>query len=341
MRAGLAVGDHDRMTKSHATRAATAAPPPAEGKRLPWQAIPGQLRAEIERQLGGPVAEAVTQPGGFSPGVAARLLLADGRRAFVKAVGDINPESPAIHRAEAKIAAALPPGTPSARLLGFIDTDDWVILTFEDIVGRMPAQPWQPAELERVLAAMADLAASLTPAPISAPLASERFRSLGRGWRLLAARFRAGADDLAGADPWLRDNLDALAGLEEGFATAVDGPCLAHGDVRADNILLTRDRVVFVDWPWACLAQPWFDLVGMLPSVAMNGGPAPESVLASHPVTRGADGGAITTMVAALAGTWTYLGRKPDPPGLPTLRAFQLAQADITLGWLRVRCPRL
>jgi hypothetical protein len=36
--------------------------------------------------LGSRVVSAVTQPGGFSPGAAARLVLADGRRAFAKAV---------------------------------------------------------------------------------------------------------------------------------------------------------------------------------------------------------------------------------------------------------------
>src|SRR5580698_1371762 len=102
-------------------------PPPAEGKRLPWTDIPAQLRAEVERQLGAPVVEAVTQRGGFSPGVAARLLLADGRRAFVKAVGDLNPDSPRIHRAEARIAAALPASAPAPRLLGFLDADGWVV----------------------------------------------------------------------------------------------------------------------------------------------------------------------------------------------------------------------
>src|SRR5580658_2549048 len=103
------------------TNAAT--PPPAEGRRPPWSQIPAPLRAEVERQLGGRVLAAVTQPGGFSPGVAARLRLDNGGRAFVKAVGDLNPEAPGIHRAEAAITAALPASTPAAHLLGFLDSD--------------------------------------------------------------------------------------------------------------------------------------------------------------------------------------------------------------------------
>ena len=164
-----------------------------------------------------------------------------------------------------------------------------------------------------------------------------RFRHLGRGWTQLAAAAVADDGDLADLDPWARAALDDLTGLETGWAAAAEGTTLAHGDVRADNVLLARDRVVFVDWPWACVAKPWFDLVTMLPSVALNGGPPPESVLASHPVTRDADPGDITAVVASLAGMWTYLCRQPGPPGLPTIRAFQRAQGEVTLTWLKAR----
>jgi hypothetical protein len=131
--------------------------------------------------LGAAVLGAQTQPGGFSPGVAARLTLADGRRAFVKAVDEVNPDSPDIHRSEARIAAALGTETPAPRLLGSVDADGWVILLFEDIDGWMPAQPWRSDELSRVLDAMTDLAAALTPAPIDAPPAATRLNGLGHG----------------------------------------------------------------------------------------------------------------------------------------------------------------
>jgi aminoglycoside phosphotransferase (APT) family kinase protein len=307
----------------------TASPPPAKGKRLPWSAIPARLRAEAERLLGGRVTAAETQPGGFSPGVAARLQLSNGARAFVKAVGDINPESPDIHRAEAAITAALPAGTPAPRLLGFIDDDGWVILLLEDIAGRLPAAGWPPDELDRVLAAMTALSESLTPAPIAAPPAATRYSDLGRGWRALLT---SGTDH-----GWAARNLERCVALEAGWGDAVSGDCLAHGDIRADNVLLTADRVIFVDWPWACLAPPWFDLVTMLPSLVLDGGPEPETVLAGHPLARRADPEAVTVVAAALAGFFLWKGGQPDPPGLPTLRAFQRAQAEVALRWLQTR----
>jgi hypothetical protein len=72
------------------------------------------LQAEVERLLGGRVLRAVTQPGGFTPGVAARLTLSNGRRAFIKALGDTNPDSLDMHRAEARATAALPASVPAA-----------------------------------------------------------------------------------------------------------------------------------------------------------------------------------------------------------------------------------
>src|SRR5438270_12020206 len=78
-------------------------PPPAEGVRLEWADLPERVRAVVERWLGCPVVGAWTQPTGFSPGVAARLKTADGRRVFVKAVGpEPNPEAVALHRDEAR-----------------------------------------------------------------------------------------------------------------------------------------------------------------------------------------------------------------------------------------------
>ena len=311
--------------------------PPAEGKRLPWSAIPAGLRAQVEDQLGGRVVRAVTQPGGFSPGVAARLELESGARAFIKAVGDINPDSPGLHRAEARITAALPASTPAPRLLASVDSDGWVILLFEDVDGRMPRQPWEPAELRLVLGALTDLNRALTPSPIEAPLAATRFRNLGTSWHEFGQALAAGSIELADLPPWAGRHLDQLMDTESRWGAAVSGCSLTHGDMRADNLLLAGERVVFVDWPWACLAAPWFDLVIMLPSIALQGGPPPEDVLAGHPLTHAADPDAITVAVAALAGMFCWTGRLPDPPGLPTLRAFQRAHAEVTLNWVRER----
>ncbi|MBX6385536.1 MAG: aminoglycoside phosphotransferase family protein [Microbispora sp.] len=316
------------------------APPPARGVRLPWTAVPEPLRRAVELHLGDRVTEAVTQPGGFSPGVAARLRLAGGGRAFVKAVGpEPNPASPDIHRSEARVAAALPGTVPAPRLLAAFDRDGWVVLLFEDVEGRPPAQPWVPAELDLVLGAVAGLAESLTPAPVAVPYAAERLAEEFRGWRILAAD--PGGPGALGGGPhagWARRHLDRLAELEASWGRAAEGGTLAHADLRADNLLLTADgRVYVVDWPWACLAAPWFDLLTMLPSVAMQGGPPPAEIFDRHPVAARADPDAVTAVLAAVTGFFLQRGGLPAPPGLPTLRAFQRAQGRAALAWLRQR----
>ena len=120
--------------------------PPATGRRVEWGAAPVWLREEVEVRLGARVAGAVTQVGGLSPGVAARLRLVDGRRVFVKAVGpEPNPDSPGAHRAEARNMGLLPRSAPAPRLLWSLDRHGSVALAFEDVDGAHPALPWRPA----------------------------------------------------------------------------------------------------------------------------------------------------------------------------------------------------
>ncbi|MFK4068886.1 phosphotransferase family protein [Streptomyces sp. NPDC029674] len=311
--------------------------PPATGVRAPWRQLPAHVRGELEAALGAPVAEAVTQHGGFSPGVAARVLLGDGRRAFVKAVSaDVNPGSPRLHRAEARNAAALPDSVPAPRLLASYDDGTWVALAFEDIDGRQPEVPWQAAELGRVLDAVDALSRALTPAPLTAPTAVEALAGIFRGWERLIEQ---GAEDDDRLDPWVRRNLPALAELAAPWADFVGGDTLVHGDLRADNILFTADgdRVVFVDWPHAVRAAPWLDLLLMLPCVRAQGGPDPEDVFTAQRVGRTADPRGVTATLAGVAGFFVRGSLQPAPPGLPTLRAFQAAQGAAAVEWLRKR----
>lgn len=310
----------------------------ARGIKRPWLAVPAAVRAQVERELGSRVTSAATQAGGFSPGVAARLLLANGQRAFIKAIGpEPNPDSPAFYRQEAAIIASLPAGI-APRLLTCFEYDRWVVLLFEDIDGRMPQRPWQADELRRVLDALVDLAHALTPAPASVRVPST-VAGLGddfHGWRRLESASARG-EELGWLDPWARRNLARLADEEARWEQAASGDSLVHCDLRADNLLLTDDRVYIVDWSSACLAQAWLDLVFMLPSVRLDGGPQPEAIASTHPLTEAADPKAVTTVVAALTGYFIHQSHRPAPAGLPTVRAFQRAQGEISLEWLQVR----
>ena len=326
--------------------------PPAAGVRTPWEALPEALREAVAELLGAPVVHAETQSGGFSPGAAARLRTAAGRRAFAKAVSaETNPHSPRLHRTEARNAAALPAGVPAPRLLGTYDDGTWVALVFEDVAGRQPHVPWRADELRRVLDAVGRLSRLLTPSPVAAPPVGEGLADAFAGFRQLLD----GAEgDLHGRlDDWTVAHLPELADLAAPWAEAAAGDTLAHADLRADNVLLTDANgddgdegdhgghgghgVVFVDWPHAVRAAPWFDLLVMLPCVRAQGGPDPEEVFTAHPLGREADPAAVTATLAALTGFFLRHALQPPPPGIPTVRAFQRAQGEAALAWLRRR----
>jgi hypothetical protein len=137
--------------------------------------------------------------------------------------------------------------------------------------------------------------------------------------------------------PWARANLPRLAQLEADWPAASAGTTLVHGDIRSDNVLVTADGVVFVDWPHASVGTPVIDLVGWAPSVVLEGGPAPEELLAGHRRTRDADPDVVTIVLTAVSGLFVSHSLRPPPPGLPTVRAFQAAQGEVALDWLRRR----
>lgn len=272
------------------------------GNRVPWADLPPAVHDAVAGLLGSPVVQAVSQPGGFSPGSADRVLLADGRRAFVKTVDPaVNPFSGTMHRREARIARALPAGLPAAAFLGSFDEHGWTGLAFAEVPGRTPHLPWTADDLDAVLAALDRLARAGTPTPVPGlPTAQE---------------------SLAGELP-----AEALA--------LVGGDTLAHLDVRADNLLVTGDGAVLVDWPHAGAGAPWLDTLLLLAEVDRFGGHDVDGLLRRLPVTRDVDPVVLTTVLAGFATFFLDRAAQPAPPGLPTLRTFQRVQGEALVRWV-------
>ena len=114
-----------------------------------------------------------------------------------------------------------------------------------------------------------------------------------------------------------------------------------HGDLRGDNALVEYGprgaTAVAVDWPNAARGAAFVNLVGMLPAVRVEGGPEPEDVLAAHPLPPGTDQDAVTAFLAAETGYFLASSLRPPPPGIPHVRAFQRAQGEECVAWLRRR----
>jgi hypothetical protein len=315
----------------------TNPPPRAAGQRLAWDALPAHIRLAIETWLGEPVVAVQSMSGGFSPGLAARLTTRSGQRVFAKAVcADPNPDAPTFHRREIMVASRLPQNAPTPRLLWSLDEGGagWVVLVFEDVEGRPPAQPWIAEEFDRVIVALNALTVDLTPSPIPASeigAASTSGQIRPDNW------LRLKLDNPLQVDPWVYRHLDKLIEAEDQVAGVIDGDTLLHFDLRGDNMLLTDHGVVIVDWPHARVGAPWIDAVGFAPSVAMEGGPDPEELVTRLDATRLADPDHLTLGIIEIAGFFTQRGAQPPLEGLPGLREFQEAQGAVARRWIAQR----
>jgi hypothetical protein len=308
----------------------------ASKKRPLWDEMPAAARARIEQLIASQVVAAQNCEGGFSPGFASRLTLADGRQVFVKAMDAVTwPEQAAIHRAEAAVAAALPRTVAAPPFLGALDDGHWVILAFEGIDGTEPARPWNPAELGRAVTAVGQLSQALTPSPVALPREHPR---LG-GWASLA-RDSTCLARLPAHSPWAAAHLPQLIALEEEGLAAAQGPSLVHFDLYPHNILLTPAQVLFVDWPHARLGAPFIDLLTMLSSAAADG-IDPEPIIRNQPLTAHTEPHVIDAVLAAHAGFCLAGALQPAPPGLQPIADAKLSLGTSTTRWLGQRlCSR-
>ncbi|WP_125774929.1 aminoglycoside phosphotransferase family protein [Antribacter gilvus] len=330
--------------------------------RPTWPDLPEHVRAAVELRLGSRVAGWTSHDGGYSPGLASTLHTPDGP-VFVKAVAVGYEVAARLYRDEAARAVALPDGVPAPRFRWHLEVPGaspsdaaWVAVAFDAVDGRPPrTEPWDPADL----AELQRLAHRIAEHEIPAGGVLPEFTAEWDDAALLADERPAG---LATYDPWLAANLDRIAeaGTPAHQAEAFAGPHLVHGDLRGDNALLLGPRAqvgpgkgaavhpaegpasgsVAVDWPYAVRGAAFLDQTAMLPAVQIEGGPSPEEVLARHPLPAGTDPDALTCWVAVLTAYFVARSLQPPPPGIPHLRAFQRAQAEVCVPWLRQRLGR-
>jgi hypothetical protein len=300
----------------------TAGGPRGFAQRLPWVATPVALRAQVERICGSAVIGSEDVHGGMSPGPAAILHLADGRRVFVKAVSrQASAGSHGAYAREAATLAAMPAEAPAPTLYGCADVDGWLALVMSAAAGKPAGPPWTAGSV-RLVAAACDTIAAL-PAPQSVPVISDLLTDLD-GWHKLAA------GDGAALDGWELRRAASLANLAADWRGWTAGAALVHQDIRADNAVVDHaaGRATLVDWSYGCAGANWLDRARLAADVVGTGhqdGPsaavrAAVDILASLP--QGA-----ARFVVALAGMWRYRSTLPPLPGHPTLRPWQYQRA--------------
>jgi hypothetical protein len=185
--------------------------------------------------------------------------------------------------------------------LGSFD-DGVTLLVLEDLSGADWPPPWSSERIDAVLASLEALRAIPPPAGIGS-LEANREELVGWG-RVAASPERLLATALC-SRAWLDEALPELV-----RASADAELCLVDG------------RAVLVDWNLACAGNGDFDVAFWLPSLQLEGGPAPWEVLP------GAGG-----LAAVVAGFFSSRAGLPPPSGAPTVREFQRAQAAVALPW--------
>lgn len=309
-----------------------ASPLRAVGVRAAYDSIPATVREWVERELGSPVVEAATQPGGMSPGCAARLRLADGSRAFVKAVGSsLNPNTPDLFRTEIAVLSVLKPVPWRATLRAAYDDGDWVAMILDDVAGRHPN--WaDPVDVDRVLATVEHQTRELTPAPYGlevTPAAEQAAR-----WR--ATLENAAPEELAALPEWLDPTAEVVSRLLARLPEWLSGDTLCHWDVRNDNLLIRDDgSVVIVDWGMVRRGPPWADTAVFALEWAES--PRFGQIMAASPFVVGVDGDALTALLLGIGVHLTVMGTRPPPPGLPTMPTFRRVEGARILEGVRRR----
>lgn len=301
--------------------------------RPAWAQLPGPLRDFVAAHLGSTVATADVQSGGFSPGVAARLGLANDDRVFIKAIRSDH-VLVRKYRIEADTASQLPSAAPAPRLRWHGTEADWMVLIFDDIDGRHPDLSPGSTDVPTVASALSDMAELLTPSPLpSLPPASISRVRLLHGWRDLA---ESPPHDLGG---WERCHVHALADLETLWGRHADGTTIVHGDIRPDNLLITGGTAFVVDWAQPSQGAAWQDVTDLIPHLIMAGHTpgAAEKTLVGIPSWDLAAPDVITSYAAAFAGYWTRMSRQPAPPGVPHLRSYQRRAAAAAVAWTMYR----
>lgn len=271
--------------------------------------------AELERALGSAPVDRARVTRGYAGNDRWRVRLADGRRVFVKQAPN---ELRAGWLREEHAVYSTVHGSFLPELHAWLDGGGTTALVLEDLGDCHWPPPWRPGDVEAVLSALSEIAATTPPPDLPNP---EGRVAHNPSWRGLAADPAPFLALGLCSRSWLESTLPALE--QAAAAAPLQGVALLHLDVRSDNVCLRDGRALLVDWNWASVGNPDVDLACWLPSLHLEGGPAPEAMLPEA-------GG----LAAWLTGIWSASAGLPPPPGAdPALRRLQAEQAGVAMRW--------
>lgn len=273
-----------------------------------------ELIQAVAKQLGSQPTTWRSITRGYTAAECWIFTLADARTVFVKYATDTR-TSQWLHsewQMYQGIQAAFMP-----ELLGTGMASDLPFLILEDLTHATWPPPWTDESIALVKAGLQDLRSTQLPGHLEA---LEDLRPELGGWQRIAEDPQPFLSLKVCSEAWLKKNLARLKEAE--IATILAGDELVHLDIRSDNLCLVGNQVKFIDWNYARRGNGLIDLVGWLPSLHLEDGPAPWDILTDEP-----------ELISLIAGYFAYHAPLPPHSPNPLHREFQKAQLRIALNW--------
>jgi len=272
-----------------------------------------ELLARVEALVGARVESHRVAEGGYTP--ATRLVCETAKGSFFAKAGS-TPLTAGFVRREARAYDVLE-GPFVPHRVAWQDDEDAPLLIIEDLSHAHWPPPWDTKHVDRTLAQVDAMHAMTTP-----------LDGFGQVIGLVDGGWRMVADDpepflsLRFVDAeWLDAALPTLIEYDDTCPT--EGESLTHFDLRSDNMCLTQDRTLFIDWNLACKGSAELDLGFWAPSLAYEGGPQPDVILPAAP-----------HVAAKVSGYFASRAGMPGIPDAPRVRVVQREQLVTALPWV-------
>ncbi len=310
--------------------------------KLPWQQVPKAVRQQVDRALGVQVTRATRIWGGYAPTPTYRLVLRDGRKAFLKGTNqDSNEFMKKALLIEERVYQNLSPvlGQWMPHLYATFHCGDWRVLILED-VGPASVPPWTPEKTRAIAHALAGFHQSTIgtepPVWLSRPdveLAQEdwtRTVQASQDLQIIAALVGTYKPE---ALAWLR-KISPIIEQSMKQTALQEGPyAILHGDLRSDNLRFHQGHLYLFDWPSISVGRPEWDMAAFAQSVAVEKGPSPEQVMMWYGERFPLRSDAIEHALAWWLTFFAQRAWQPEIPGLPRLRRFQRQQLGVLIAW--------
>lgn len=319
-------------------------------EKPPWSIVPAETKRRIGEKLGASVVRGSRVWGSYGSGPTFRLRLADGRRAFAKALWDGSNEFE--RRALARelrnyreLSGLLTPFAPE--FFGAVESCGWQVMLLEDL-GPQSAPPWRVSDIRAVATGLAEFHRSTGDAklPEWVPGFEEIAFSKVKVWDqqdsgsggISGLRAVAQMSDTPDeAMEWLETHAPTLAESGAALFDVGGSSTLIHLDVRSDNLRVVDGALRLFDWPFLSIGPPELDIVAFAQTVTADGGPRHETVMDMYAEAGALRPEVVTASVVMIADLFADLAPRPSMPGLPRLRAWQGAQLKVTLRWAAQR----